>query len=221
MKIAVVPGATPLAKLPELLARLVRIHDAEFSSNRRFRLQRGDCRSNPGSGIEVGALSRFGSSSGHPGVSRKAVQESITGRVAVDHLRENTLGAVVPSLIYPQFKRGIDFWAALLFCPSSARSLGICAIFIKLETPGPIFYRQRRAGFGGRQFTIFKLRTMTHNHGGEDFTRRGRPADYPGRAVLRRYRSRRVAANHQYSTGRHELDRTSPGGDVARPLVRA
>jgi lipopolysaccharide/colanic/teichoic acid biosynthesis glycosyltransferase len=35
---------------------------------------------------------------------------------------------------------------------------------------GPIIYRQQRAGFGCRPFTIFKLRTMTHNHGGGDYT---------------------------------------------------
>ena len=146
----------------------------------------------------------------------KQFNESITGRVAVDHLRENTLGAVVPSLIYPQFKRVIDFLAALLFLPFVAPMVGICAILIKLETPGPIFYRQRRTGFGGRPFTIFKLRTMTHNHDGGDYTLRRRRADYPGGAVLAPVSSRRAAANHQYSARGHELDRPSPGGDVAR-----
>jgi len=49
--------------------------------------------------------------------------------------------------------------------------IGICAIFIKLETSGPIFYCQRRMGMGGRLFTICKLRTMTHNHDGDAYTR--------------------------------------------------
>ena len=146
----------------------------------------------------------------------KQFNESITGRVAVDHLRENTLGAVVPSLIYPQFKRVFDFLAALLFLPFVASMLGVCAILIKLETPGPIFYRQRRAGFGGRPFTIFKLRTMTHNHGGGDYTLRRRQADYSGGRILAPVSYRRAAANHQYSARGHELDRPSPGGDVAR-----
>src|SRR6516225_6780966 len=50
---------------------------------------------------------------------------------------------------------------------------------------------------------------------------RGRQADYSGRAVLAPVSSRRVAANHQYTTRRHELDRASPGGDIARGMVRA
>jgi lipopolysaccharide/colanic/teichoic acid biosynthesis glycosyltransferase len=34
------------------------------------------------------------------------------------------------------------------------------AIAIKLDTRGPVFYRQRRIGAGGREFGFFKLRTM-------------------------------------------------------------
>jgi exopolysaccharide biosynthesis polyprenyl glycosylphosphotransferase len=34
------------------------------------------------------------------------------------------------------------------------------AVAIKLDTPGPIFFRQRRMGEGGRPFSIFKFRTM-------------------------------------------------------------
>jgi lipopolysaccharide/colanic/teichoic acid biosynthesis glycosyltransferase len=43
-------------------------------------------------------------------------------------------------------------------------------MLIKLETSGPIFYCQRRTGLGGRPFTMFKLRTMTHKHDGGDYT---------------------------------------------------
>jgi lipopolysaccharide/colanic/teichoic acid biosynthesis glycosyltransferase len=37
----------------------------------------------------------------------------------------------------------------------------IVAILIKLDTPGPVFFRQRRMGKCGKVFTILKLRTMT------------------------------------------------------------
>jgi lipopolysaccharide/colanic/teichoic acid biosynthesis glycosyltransferase len=100
----------------------------------------------------------------------KQFNESITGRVAVDHLWENTLGAIVPALIYPQFKRIIDLCWVLIFLPFIAPVIGACAILIKLETPGPIFFRQRRIGLGGRPFTMLKLRTMVHEHNGSDYT---------------------------------------------------
>ena len=112
----------------------------------------------------------FSALQGIPVYHVKQFNESITGRVAVDHLWENTLGAIVPALIYPQFKRIIDVLAALLLLPFVASLVGVCAILIKLETPGPIFYCQRRTGLGGRPFTMFKLRTMTHKHDGGDYT---------------------------------------------------
>jgi lipopolysaccharide/colanic/teichoic acid biosynthesis glycosyltransferase len=38
--------------------------------------------------------------------------------------------------------------------------LGIAAIAIKLGSRGPVLYRQRRVGEGGREFEMLKLRTM-------------------------------------------------------------
>ena len=35
------------------------------------------------------------------------------------------------------------------------------AIAIKLDSPGPVFFRQTRLGQGGKAFSIFKFRTMT------------------------------------------------------------
>ena len=39
--------------------------------------------------------------------------------------------------------------------------LVLTAVAIRLETRGPIFYRQERVGRGGRVFTLFKFRSMT------------------------------------------------------------
>jgi len=77
---------------------------------------------------------------------------------------------------------------AMLLLPFIALRLGVCTILIKLETPGPIIYRQVRAGFGGRPFTIFKLRTMTHNHGGGDYTLRDDERVTRVGRLLRHYR---------------------------------
>ena len=58
-------------------------------------------------------------------------------------------------------KRTFDIVAAacglLLLWPL----LGVLALLIKLDTPGPVFYRQVRVGWHGRHFRIFKFRTMT------------------------------------------------------------
>ena len=58
-------------------------------------------------------------------------------------------------------KRAIDIagaaFALLLFLP-----LLLCiAAAIRLESGGPVIFRQRRTGYQGRIFTIYKFRTMT------------------------------------------------------------
>ena len=173
MKIAVVPGATPLAKLPKLLKATVEISMLSSVPSIDFVYSGVVADLSLDLGSKWERFLALAALRGIPVYDVKQFNELISGRVVVDHLRENTLGAVVPSLIYPQFKRAIDFWAALLCLPFIAMIVGVCAILIKRETPGPIFYCQRRAGFGGRPFTIFKLRTMAHNHDGADFTMEG------------------------------------------------
>jgi lipopolysaccharide/colanic/teichoic acid biosynthesis glycosyltransferase len=100
----------------------------------------------------------------------KQLNESFTGRVTLDHLWENTLGAIVPSLIYPQLKRGLDLLGALILIPFIGILLGVCAVLIKLESAGPVIFRQTRVGMGGQPFTVFKLRTMAADHNGSDYT---------------------------------------------------
>jgi lipopolysaccharide/colanic/teichoic acid biosynthesis glycosyltransferase len=188
MKIAVVPGPTPLAKLPKILVDSVEITmlSSVPSSDFDYSGVIADLAQDLGSKWE--RFLALAALRGIPVYHIKQFNESISGRVVVDHLRENTLGAVVPSLIYPQFKRAIDFLIALLCLPLVATILGVCAILIKLETPGPVFYCQRRAGFRGRPFTIFKLRTMTHNHNGGDYTLEGDKRITRVGRFLRQYR---------------------------------
>jgi lipopolysaccharide/colanic/teichoic acid biosynthesis glycosyltransferase len=169
-RLAIVPGALSAAKLPRALvgtiefAMLTSIPEVGFNYNGVVADLSSDLEAQWERFIALSALR------GVPVYDVKQFNESITGRVVVDHLRENTLGAVVPSLIYPQFKRCLDLLSALALLPFFALILGICAVLIKLETCGPIIYCQKRAGFRGRPFTIYKLRTMTHNHNGGDYT---------------------------------------------------
>lgn len=58
-------------------------------------------------------------------------------------------------------KRLVDLVGASLGLIVFAPLMIISAIAIKLDSSGPIFFRQRRNGFNGNQFSIFKFRTMT------------------------------------------------------------
>ncbi len=54
----------------------------------------------------------------------------------------------------------MDLVIAGLLLVISAPLLGLAALAIKLESRGPVFYRQRRVGRDGRPFDLWKLRTM-------------------------------------------------------------
>ena len=57
-------------------------------------------------------------------------------------------------------KRLIDVVGAGLALVMSAPLLALAAVAIKLDSPGPVFFRQQRCGFNGRTFLIRKFRTM-------------------------------------------------------------
>ncbi len=58
------------------------------------------------------------------------------------------------------FKRVIDVIAAALGVVALSPFLALVAIAIKLDSPGPILYRQPRVGENGRVFLMFKFRSM-------------------------------------------------------------
>ena len=60
-------------------------------------------------------------------------------------------------------KRLFDLLLSSLGLAGLALPLALVALAIKLDSPGPVFYRQVRVGLRGREFRIHKFRTMTHN----------------------------------------------------------
>jgi len=57
-------------------------------------------------------------------------------------------------------KRVLDMIVGSGLLIALAPLLAAVAILIRLETPGPVIFRQRRRGFNGQEFTIFKFRSM-------------------------------------------------------------
>jgi lipopolysaccharide/colanic/teichoic acid biosynthesis glycosyltransferase len=56
--------------------------------------------------------------------------------------------------------RPVDVVGAALGLALASPVLAAAAVAIKLEDGGPVLYRQRRVGLGGRDFDLLKLRTM-------------------------------------------------------------
>jgi Undecaprenyl-phosphate glucose phosphotransferase len=57
-------------------------------------------------------------------------------------------------------KRALDFTLAALGLLLSAPLIGLVALLIKLDSPGPVFYVQERMGLDGKPFPMFKFRSM-------------------------------------------------------------
>ncbi|TSA53190.1 MAG: hypothetical protein D4R45_05950 [Planctomycetaceae bacterium] len=66
-----------------------------------------------------------------------------------------------PGISYPRcFKRIADCFAAAIVLILFAPVLIFVALAIKLTSPGPVFYKDRRQGLHGKQFNCLKFRTM-------------------------------------------------------------
>ena len=89
-----------------------------------------------------------------------------------------------------RFKRLLDVVGATVLFVLLGWLFVILALLIKLDSPGPVFFRQRRVTQFGREFRIVKFRTMTHRPAapGDQITRGDDPRITRVGAVLRRYR---------------------------------
>jgi lipopolysaccharide/colanic/teichoic acid biosynthesis glycosyltransferase len=90
------------------------------------------------------------------------VYEEHTGRLPIVHLMEGweitvPLSGRGP---YVRTKRVIDTALTLLSSPIWLLLGGIIAAAIKLDSPGPVIFKQRRIGLEGKPFTLYKFRTM-------------------------------------------------------------
>ena len=58
------------------------------------------------------------------------------------------------------FKTLLDYLIAAVALLVSSPLFVLLSVLIKLGSKGPVFYRQTRCGLNGRQFILFKFRTM-------------------------------------------------------------
>lgn len=100
----------------------------------------------------------------------KQVEESLTGRVQIEHLSENEFGALLPSAFYLATKRLLDTLLILVTLPLWLPLMLLVGLLIKLESAGPMFFIQERIGFRNQPFKVYKLRSMYTNLKGKDFT---------------------------------------------------
>jgi putative colanic acid biosynthesis UDP-glucose lipid carrier transferase len=91
------------------------------------------------------------------------------------HLPSHTIGDAVTvelqrgprTLLERSIKRTIDIFVAATALVLLIPLFLMTAIAIRLDSPGPVIFKQRRSGFNGRQFQIMKFRTMSCLEDGE------------------------------------------------------
>jgi exopolysaccharide biosynthesis polyprenyl glycosylphosphotransferase len=92
--------------------------------------------------------------------------EFLTGKVPTDHITDiwlfrNSLNRRM--LYYRHIKRLTDLVLAVFYLALTWPLMLIIALAIKLDSPGPVFFRQERLGQNGKAFEILKFRTMVED----------------------------------------------------------
>lgn len=89
--------------------------------------------------------------------------EKLTGRIFVNGLRPSWFifsDGFVKTRLTETLKRAFDVVLSLIGVLLSAPLMGLVALLIKLDSPGPVLYRQERVGKDGKIFILNKFRSM-------------------------------------------------------------
>lgn len=95
-----------------------------------------------------------------------AFTEDLAGKLSVENLHPSSLifsDGFKSTAISRKVKRCLDVVASILGLTLSAPLSLLVALAIKLDSPGPILYRQERVGDDGRIFNLLKFRSMRVN----------------------------------------------------------
>ena len=85
------------------------------------------------------------------------------GRVDLDAIDADWLlysGGFRQGRLSQILKRATDLVVSVALLVATLPLIGLTALLVRLETPGPVFYRQQRVGLYGKPFTLFKFRSM-------------------------------------------------------------
>jgi lipopolysaccharide/colanic/teichoic acid biosynthesis glycosyltransferase len=75
-----------------------------------------------------------------------------------------TTNAAAKRQFYRSISQLLNIIICLPFIPILLLLVVVIGIAIKLDSPGPVFFVQERVGRYGKRFSIYKFRTLAHNH---------------------------------------------------------
>jgi lipopolysaccharide/colanic/teichoic acid biosynthesis glycosyltransferase len=88
------------------------------------------------------------------------VFEAATGRTSLSHLSEGLLEDFEKAPFYVTFKRIVDLTLILISAPVILILALLISVAIRIDSPGPAIFRQKRIGQGGIPFQLLKFRSM-------------------------------------------------------------
>jgi len=111
-----------------------------------------------------------------------------------------------------RLKRALDVLISLLLLIPAAPIMLLTAIIVRLESPGPVIYKQDRVGLFEKEFTVYKFRSMRADaeKNGAVWASAHDARVYQVWQIYPQGAHRRAAPDMEHPQGRHELYRPRP-----------
>lgn len=79
---------------------------------------------------------------------------------SIQRMRLRLISWVIRNKIKGQVKHAFDFLVVCLVMPMVLPIMGLVALAVRLDSPGPVFFKQERVGKWGKPFYCYKFRSM-------------------------------------------------------------
>jgi len=119
------------------------------------------------------------------------IYEKVTGKISTSHLNEGLLSTYYKvNVVYFRIKSIFERFLVILLSPFLILAIFLAFIVIKIDSKGPVFFVQERAGRKGKPFKMYKFRSMIaeSEKDGAKFTTTGDKRITKIGSILRKYR---------------------------------
>jgi lipopolysaccharide/colanic/teichoic acid biosynthesis glycosyltransferase len=115
--------------------------------------------------------------------------ETRRGRVAIDSFDLSDIVLRPSQILYSRAKRVLDIFGVIVALPFALVIGSVTWLYILLRAGRPVLFKQQRRGYGGREFTMVKFRTMRQSPGdSEQWAQDGDNRIVPGLGLIRKFR---------------------------------